>query len=132
MSSVSQALRDSLGSFSSKHEGTVLSIGESRDPRALSLSVEGVLDSNDSHEFLAIGTLTLIEARDFGGLVIELSRLGYISSQGVGALVNILTEAKRRDIPFYLRALPEHARTIFDLLGFTSFFDIIGAEEEKA
>jgi anti-anti-sigma factor len=128
---VSQALRDSLASFSTKHEGTVLSLVESSYPRALCLSVDGVLDANDSQEFLVLGTLIIIESKAFGGLVVELSRLGYISSQGVGALVNMLTEAKRRDLPFYLKALPAHARTIFDLLGFTAFFTILAAEDER-
>lgn len=126
MSAGTPALREKAALFAVRHPRCSISIDECGDPKALVLALEGELDSNDSRDFEEVARLALAESRSSGGLVIELSKLGYVASMGIGALVTILTESKRSGTPLYLRNLPEHAKSILDLLGFLSLFDLIG------
>ncbi len=128
MSAGSPGLLERVGAFSSKHSNCVLAVSSCSRPPALVLSVDGELDSNDSNDFQEIALLAFAEARPQGALVLDLASLGYVSSMGIGVLVTLLAESKKTGLPLYLRSLPEHARSIMDLLGFASLFDLLDGE----
>jgi anti-anti-sigma factor len=127
----SKDLQEKLARFASKHENTILSLDESADPRGIEVRVDGSIDGDTSQDFRDIVALAMAAARDVGCLVIELSSLSYISSTGVGALTNLLSESRRLKVPFYLRDMPDQAKAVFDLLGFSSFFTFLSTEAGK-
>lgn len=132
MSSGTPALQEKAARFTERHQRCSISLDECDAPKALVLALDGELDSNDSRDFEEIALLALAEARPSGGLIIDLSKLGYVASMGIGALVSVLTDSKRSGVPLYLRNLPEHAKSILDLLGFLSLFDLIGGSRPCA
>jgi anti-sigma B factor antagonist len=122
---VPKAVEGKSTAFSSKHAPTSISFEECSKPLALVMKIEGSLDSDNSNDFRELASIALRESRASGGLVIELSSVNYISSTGVGAFANILAEAKSHNIPFFLRGMTERTKAVFDLLGFTSFFEFL-------
>ena len=126
-----KAIEAEIERIRAKNEGLNLSVGESERPRGFVLHVDGRLDTNNSNDFRELASSALLEAHAFGGMVIELSKVSYISSTGVGALTYLLAEAKRHEILFYLQGMTEHTKAVFDVLGFTSFFSCIDANGEK-
>jgi anti-sigma B factor antagonist len=114
-----------LASFSARFPRTGCRLLESLEPRALVLTFEGSLDGSNSQAFHDLLLTLFPDAKGKGGLIIDLAGLDYISSTGVGALTTILAEAQGHRLALMLCGLPEHAKSIFDLLGFTLFFDMI-------
>jgi anti-anti-sigma factor len=128
---VPETLKGALAGFAAKHKGCALSLTESPAPRALAITIDGSLDGETSHDFEGIALLALSLARSYGGLIFELRSLQYISSTGGGVLTSLLVETKRDNLPLYLRGIPEHAKAVFDLLGFSSFFTFLDGGEEE-
>ncbi|HUW39391.1 MAG TPA: STAS domain-containing protein [Rectinemataceae bacterium] len=125
MSPSSASLESALSGFSAKYPGTRLSLAETSSPPALVIRLDGALDTQNSGDFQAILAKALETAKERGALVLDLSRLNYISSTGVGALTQVLVESKRHQLPFFLCHISDQARSILDVLGFTSFFPVL-------
>ena len=113
-----------LEEYSRKHPNLKLRLAQATKPKGLALMVSGDLESSNSADFLALAMETLPSAALAGGLSVELSHLGYISSTGVGALVTILTAAERYNLPFSLCAVPARTKSVFMALGLWSFFSV--------
>lgn len=126
-----KSIAEGIGRLAAKNEGLSLAVDESERPRGLVLRIDGRLDSNNSGDFREFASEVLREAHAFGGLVIDLSKVGYISSTGVGALTFLLADAKRHEIPFYLQGMSEHTKSVFDVLGFTAFFSCVDANGDR-
>ncbi|MGO8694439.1 MAG: STAS domain-containing protein [Rectinemataceae bacterium] len=130
MSQNAERLEALLASFMARHSDTKLSSTRIVSPPRLSIAVDGVLDTQNSGDFQAVMVQAFETAKEYGGLVLELSRLNYISSTGVGALTTLLVEAQRHSIPFQLCRISEQVRSILDILGFTSFFPLFDDRAE--
>lgn len=94
----------------------------SRDGKSVRLSIIGALDlvaATEAQDLLS-SVLTTMKARET--LVVDLSDVGYISSAGVGALTTTLSNARKRDVELRLRGIQPKVRSVFELLGFMSFF----------
>ena len=63
-------------------------------------------------------------------LILDCSKLNYVSSTGIGVFVNILMQCNQQDIHLYLCALPEKIRNLFSLLGFSNYFTFIDSISE--
>ena len=55
-------------------------------------------------------------------LLVDMNGVNYISSTGVGAIVNAMTMAHSRAVRFSLRRLQPKVRAVFEILGLISFF----------
>ena len=53
-----------------------------------------------------------------------LEGLTYISSSGIGAFVEIMTELKKRSVEIVLTRVPSHVKKVIDLLGFGPFLNM--------
>lgn len=58
-------------------------------------------------------------------LILEMSKTRYISSAGVGALVELLNRARRSGGNLILAALKPRVLEVIQLLGFNPYFDIV-------
>lgn len=93
-----------------------------RDGHTLVLSIVGALDlvaATEAQELL-VSVLAAMKARET--LVVDIGEVGYISSAGVGALTTALSAARKRDVELKLRGIQPKIRSVFELLGFMSFF----------
>lgn len=115
-----------------QQEGLIIqcSLDERFSPPAGILSFEGILDHSNTIEFAE----AVMEF--FGGeweehpLILDLSGLQYISSSGIGSFTTIRVQADHKSSPLYLLNMNTKIRTVFDQLGFSSFFEIIDDLQE--
>jgi len=132
MSGDSTPLELRLSEFNARHSDTKLSSAYSASPQGLVITVEGDLDTQCSSDFQNNVLEALEVARGRGGLILDLASLHYISSTGVGALTALLIASQRYRIPFQLCRVSEQARSILDVLGFSTFFPMIETYDVEA
>jgi anti-anti-sigma factor len=128
MTQESGSLAERLAWFSARHDELRLSLGECRAPPALVLRVGGVLDNDNAQDFSAVSADALAEAIPSGGLILELGELSYISSTGIGAIMNLLSASRELKTMLYLRGMKPQVKALFDALGFNAFFAILKPE----
>lgn len=94
-------------------------------PGTLVIVIEGQLVTDNSPEVIA--QLQTIFGMDPlpSRLIIDLRDLRYASSTGIGAMARLLIECRTRLIPLEIANIPANVKSIFDLLGFSSFFSFI-------
>lgn len=95
------------------------------EPAAAVVYLHGYLDHSNSIEF-ADAVLDFFAA-DWEGhpFVLDLSELQYISSSGIGTFTTIRVQADHKNSPLYLLKMNSKVRSVFDQLGFSSFFNIV-------
>ncbi|GKU76308.1 STAS domain-containing protein [Paenibacillus sp. L3-i20] len=54
-------------------------------------------------------------------LVLDLSKLSYIDSTGIGIIVSILKTRDRLKAPFYVQEVPASIQRLFDLTGISKY-----------
>jgi anti-sigma B factor antagonist len=93
------------------------------------IALEGQLDAHTAQEFERFLERTV---RDEGKLqiVLDMQRLEYISSAGLGVLMGLIEEVRASDGDIKLAHLPEKIFHVLDLLGFPLVFQIFGAVSE--
>ena len=100
------------------------------DPDKLVIHVDGLLNTQNADEFSNAVVNALQGAADVKAFALDLSKLSYISSTGLGSFTVIQSEAKKAGISFSLFGITEKVQSIFDNLGFTNFFVIKSSAEE--
>jgi anti-anti-sigma factor len=117
--------------FGSHWPDTRVTASTSTTPPGIYLAVDGVLDQEDSADFLVLASLALREARGLGALVIGLGGLKHISSMGVATLTNLLIEGRKLEVPVYLDGVTPSVKVLFDVLGFSSYFSFSRREDKE-
>lgn len=98
------------------------------------LSVDGIIDTYNSQEFMrAIFDFCSFTERKV--LVMNIKNVNYMSSTGIGALVQINKFCHESKIKLYIMGIQKNVDEVFSLLGFKSFFnyiiDLKDIKEEK-
>jgi anti-sigma B factor antagonist len=96
------------------------------------LALAGQLDAHTAQEFERF--LERI-VRDEGKrqIVLDMERLEYISSAGLGVLMGLIEEVRTKEGDIKLARLPEKIFHVLDLLGFPLVFQIFsGVDEAEA
>lgn len=63
-------------------------------------------------------------------LIAKLDKVGYISSAGAGVFIGAISKAKEKQGDIVLLSPSENVREVFDLLGLTRVFRIVGTLNE--
>jgi anti-sigma B factor antagonist len=87
------------------------------------LSLEGYLDAHTAPEFEKI-----VQAEFEAGrvqLVVECTRLSYISSAGLGVFMSFIEEIRAAGGDIKICGLAPKVFQVFDILGFSALFDIV-------
>lgn len=94
------------------------------DNSTLTVVVTPLIDLDLHFSYLFLDYLqTLIKSLEAGNEVfIDLDQVQYIASSGVGALSTSLVCCMKKQVCFYLCNLKPKVRSVFDLLGLTSYF----------
>jgi len=92
------------------------------------LSVSGYLDGHTYHEFESV-LASLIEAEQFH-IVVDFAELNYISSAGLGALLNAHTQVREHDGDLKIACLSQKTQRLFDLLGFSHVLSVYDSAAE--
>ena len=96
------------------------------------IEVGGYLDNVNSTHFMETVAKVIQENASIKTVVIDLLKISYISSTGIGALSNILIQTKKTNIVLYLINVGRKVRSVLDTLGMTGFFNIVDSEEGNA
>jgi len=114
-----------------KNYDLVVHPAEETQPRRLEL--HGCLDSHTVVPFERSlqGVLESQAERDHCPcMILDLSRLTYISSAGISALMGLTRRLRERDSELFLLKPTEKVYRVFRTLGFTNIFKIINDETE--
>jgi anti-anti-sigma factor len=113
-------LGELLGSFNGTHAAEPVAIGRSREGFDVALS--GELDMQASNDLAPLLDAVLQECSAGARLVLNLSRVTYVASMGVGLLSTLMVKAERKSVNLVLLDIPPRVRQIMDVLGLLSFF----------
>jgi len=109
-----------LESFNRGHAGDPVTIARTREGFDVALS--GELDMQASNDLSPLLEATLQECSAGARLVLDLSRVTYVASMGVGLLSTLMVKAARKTVNLVLLDIPPRVRQVMDVLGLLSFF----------
>lgn len=84
----------------------------------LNIAVSGMVDTNNAIAFRQAVMGLVAENCELRQLRIECSGLGYLSSTGIGAVLDILTHLRRLHVGVVFVSLPQSIQNVIALLGF--------------
>ncbi len=96
-------------------------VEKSRRNGATVLSVEGVIKLGESAEFLA-KTLERVLQQDRGNVIIDLDRINYIDSTGIGELVGFLGQFRDRNRKLILAGPSPRIRKLLEVAQLNHLF----------
>ena len=96
----------------------------------LIIELSGYLDTQNSSSFMKSVEETLNTNNLIKTVIIDLLKITYISSTGIGALSNILVQTKKSSQELYLSDVMGKVQSVMGSLGFLSFFNIIDTSED--
>jgi anti-sigma B factor antagonist len=92
------------------------------------LYIEGYLDAHTAHQFEEALRKIIEEGRY--KIVVNFSRLNYISSAGLGVFMGVIEEVRSNGGDIKMCCLSDKVFRVFDLLGFPALYDIVKTEDE--
>lgn len=101
---------------------------DSNDPALVILSLKGFLDTYNSADFQR-EVNKLIDS-GFVKILFNCSELNYVSSTGIGAFTSFLKSVKQKKGDLVLSFLQPKVFEVFQLLGFSKFFNITNSIED--
>lgn len=112
------------GNFNVKFEGIKLEYGEPNEENTLVASLVGYLDSTNSTKISPHLSAITQNAKGLKKIVLNLEKLTYASSTGIGAITDLLISCKQMEIDLELLNVNRKINDVIGLLGFTTFFNI--------
>jgi anti-anti-sigma factor len=98
-----------------------MTIDKTQDNEILTLALEGRLDSSTAPRLQEVLISAIGEAKT---VVMDFTKLTYLSSAGLRALLLGQKEAKAKGVSTKLKGVSEGVMNIFDMTGFSDFLDI--------
>ena len=106
--------------FNLKYPSSPVALSEDR--LGMVIGISGSLELEISYDLQKL-LMQIIDGFDSGNrIAIDLSKVSYISSAGVGALINTLVDARKRSVGIIFRRIPQKVLSVLDVLGLSSFF----------
>jgi anti-sigma B factor antagonist len=104
-----------------------MEIGEKQTGKVNIVSISGRLDASSASELEARLNSLLDSARS--RLVVDFTKLDYISSSGLRVLLAALKKARRQQGDVKLSCLKPGIKEVFDIAGFSQLFTIVDTPE---
>ena len=89
----------------------------------------GALTLNEPHLFKKF-VLEVLEDLEYKGLVVNFKNLQRIDSFGIGVIVALFKEAKKKSTPFGITEMSDSHRQLFTSTGLDSVIDIYNSDDE--
>jgi anti-anti-sigma factor len=112
---------ENLASFNASHAGAPVEMRSGREGEIV-LLLSGELDMKASGELTPLLESAVMECPERTRLLIDIHRVTYIASMGVGLLATLLSKAERKSVSLVLLDIPPRVRSIMEVLGLLSFF----------
>ncbi len=111
-----------------ENENLKLSLEETGIEDAVIISISGLIDTYNS-DFFRIQAAKVVEA-GYRHIIVNASAATFMSSTGIGAFTALLQTIRRKHGSMIIYAMPPRIYEVFQLLGFTSFFQFCNTREE--
>lgn len=98
--------------------------GEFIEEKTVLLYFSGIIDTYNSQKVYD-QLFNFINNHDINNLIFNFKELTYISSTGIGIIVEILKKTNDKGIKLFLMEVVEGVKDVFTLLGFSSLFNYI-------
>ncbi|MDQ3394856.1 MAG: STAS domain-containing protein [Bacteroidota bacterium] len=106
----------------------MIEISSRVDANAYIIIIDGDVDASSSiHLDKAI--ISAIE-EDYKYILIDCSRLNYISSAGLGVFMSYIQDFEAQQINLVIFGLSEKVKNVFQILGLDQLLQIVDSEEE--
>jgi anti-anti-sigma factor len=115
-------LAERLAAYNLEHAAEPAAIVRARGGFDVVLS--GELDMKSSNDLAPLLDACLKECSAGSRLVLNLSRVTYIASMGVGLLANLMAKTEQNSVALVLLDVPPRVKGIMDALGLLSFFEL--------
>lgn len=125
-------LQKAIGDFNSSQTKLRVSIGKGQEPLGFVAILDGSLETSNSSSLQQLLCALVTDGNIGKRLILDLSKVVYMSSTGIGALTFTLSACMRVGVELMLSRVPEHVASLLDILGFNKFFKIIGDYEPSA
>ena len=93
------------------------------------LALSGELDMKTSNDLVPLLEAAVLACPAKRRFILDLAKVGYISSTGVGLLTTAMVAAEKRDAEFILLDVPPRVKNVMDTLGLVAFFKIEDSRE---
>ncbi len=104
-------------------DGVMVEIKTIENNNVIICKVKGNLETSNSQRFLDLLENKLIR-NSYKKMTIDLKELMYISSTGIGAFTTLLISCKNKGTELVLCNMHPKVKSVFDILGFSSFFNM--------
>ena len=105
-----------------------LKIELSQESGTVIIKLVGYLDAETSPKFDGV-ILDLMQQNKYK-MVVDFSKLDYISSAGLGVLMGKIGEIRNKGGDIIISELPQKVFRVFQLLGFSKLFKIVDSNAE--
>lgn len=92
------------------------------------IEIEGEIDLFHAGKLKKLVT-TLFE-KNVNRVIINMQKVSYIDSSGIGALLHIFSESKKRKLRIFFSNIHGSVKKVIDLTKLTGYFPIIGDVED--
>jgi anti-sigma B factor antagonist len=92
------------------------------------LDINGEIDLYNAPEIKS--KITELTEQGKNDIIINLKKVSYIDSSGIGVLISSLSSLKKAGGSLKIINVYDSVKKVFELTKLTSFFDIYGSEEE--
>ena len=123
-----QINRTSINITLEETENLKLSLEETGIEDAVIISISGLIDTYNS-DFFRTQATKVVEA-GYRHIIINASAATFMSSTGIGAFTALLKTIREKQGSMIIYAMPPRIYEVFQLLGFTSFFQFCDTREE--
>ncbi len=104
-------------------DSVIMKFNYDEEQALLVCSIDGQLETSNSPHFLETMQKEL-ENGIIEKMILDLTSLTYVSSTGIGTFTTLLISCKNKGVCLILKNMSPKVKSIFDLLGFSSFFTL--------
>ncbi|MFP4363551.1 MAG: STAS domain-containing protein [Spirochaetia bacterium] len=115
-----------IENFNKDQTGINLSVSNEKiKDNVLHLRLSGYLDNQNSRTFQKTIENVLSNYPNIREVAFHMEGLSYVSSTGIGALVEILLRSQEQGFHYHFYNVPQKIKTVIEILGFTEYFNMI-------
>jgi anti-anti-sigma factor len=122
-------LTERLAGFNRIHAENSVAIV--RDLGGFDCVLSGELDMQTSNDLAPLLDAALEDCAPGSRFVLDLSRVTYVASMGVGLLSTLMVKAERKSIALVLLDVPPRVQKIMEVLGLLAFFRVERRDEGR-
>jgi anti-anti-sigma factor len=100
------------------------------DPAMLLVTVEGYIETGNAGQFQTTMLEMLQESPEMKRIVIDMGKITYMASMGIGAFITILSQTEKTGRRLFLCGIPKRMEDIFRQLGFWDMFEKVDRPEQ--